>query len=113
MKTDAPLTVDLNAIGIRIRAVRTQKALSQAELAELSMSHISDIETGKINFSVDVLNRLTNALDCTADYLLTGADYSKAEWNAMYQDCSSEEQAAILAVATELKASMRRNLAEK
>lgn len=107
------LSIDLTDIGRRIRGSRTQLNLSQAELAErteLSMSHISDIENGKINFTVDVLKRLSAALGCSADYILTGTEAGSPDLYALVCDCGPDELTAIVDVATKYKESMRRNL---
>lgn len=107
------LSIDLSDIGRRIRGCRTQLNLSQAELAErteLSMSHISDIENGKINFTVDVLKRLSDALDCSADYLLTGTESGCSELHRLISDCTPDELTAIVDIATKYKESVRRNL---
>ena len=107
------LSIDLAGIGSRIRNSRKQLNLSQADLAErteLSMSHISDIENGKINFTVDVLKRLSDALTCSADYILIGADSGNPQLDALISDSGPDELTAILDVATKYKESMRRNL---
>lgn len=107
------LSIDLPEIGSRIRGSRKQLNLSQADLAErteLSMSHISDIENGKINFTVDVLKRLSDALHCSADYILTGAESGSSELYDLVRDCGPDELTAIMDIALKYKESIRRNL---
>ena len=107
------LSIDLPGIGSRIRGSRIQLNLSQAELAErteLSMSHISDIENGKVNFTVDVLKRLSDALHCSADYILTGTEAGCPELDSLVRDCNADELTAIADIARKYKESVRRNL---
>ena len=62
-----------SGIGDRIRAKRKEQKLSQRELAEMvhvSPSHISDIENGKKTIGVDILMRITEALQVSSDWLL-------------------------------------------
>lgn len=57
----------------KIKNLRTQKGLSQAEFAEkigLSRGHITRLESGKFNPSTDVLKKIANLFDVSADYLL-------------------------------------------
>ncbi len=56
---------DLQVIGKKIRKLRTDKELSQEELAakaELDRTYISDIELGTRNFGVKNLIRIAKAL---------------------------------------------------
>ena len=67
------MNVDLEIIGSRIKAARRKRKLSQAELAELlniSSVHMSKIELGKTNFGVDILMKITEVLQVSADELL-------------------------------------------
>ena len=62
-----------SGIGDRIRAKRKEHKLSQRELAEMvhvSPSHLSDIENGKKTIGVDILMRITEALQVSSDWLL-------------------------------------------
>jgi transcriptional regulator with XRE-family HTH domain len=62
------------SLGTRIRELRIQKRLKQAELAEIvglnSYVQIGRYETGKAKPAADMLSRLAKALDTTADYLV-------------------------------------------
>ena len=65
--------LDFSLIGQRIKEVRTTKKLTQEYLAhatDVNVSHISNIETGKIGISLTLLVAISNALDTTVDYLL-------------------------------------------
>lgn len=61
------------SIGQRIKAVRNEKKLTQEYVAEktgVNVSHISNIETNKVNVSLTLLVGICNVLDVTIDYLL-------------------------------------------
>lgn len=63
----------LKLIGYRIQEVRKAQGLSQNELAErlnISPSHMSNIETGRSNFGIDIFQRITEVLQVSADSLL-------------------------------------------
>ncbi|MFF0306127.1 helix-turn-helix domain-containing protein [Streptosporangium sp. NPDC004379] len=61
-------------IGQRIKTVRRQRGLSQAQLAhpELSDSYVSLIESGKRTPTPAVLELLAHKLDCSLTYLVNG-----------------------------------------
>ena len=64
---------NMKNVGQRIREARKRKRLSQnelAEMAQISPSHMSDIENGKTSLSLDIFMRLTEALQVSADWLL-------------------------------------------
>lgn len=67
------MSLDYKSIGIRIKNARVRKGLTQeklAELAELSPSHMSNIETGTTRVSLSSLVNLANILSVTVDDLL-------------------------------------------
>lgn len=68
-------------IGLRIKTVRRQRGLSQAQLAhpELSDSYISLIESGKRTPTPAVLELLAQKLDCSLSYLLNGVTAEQME----------------------------------
>lgn len=60
-------------IGRRIRRLRKRRRWTQAELAErtdISTSFLGHIERGSRKLSVETLNRIALALNCSADALL-------------------------------------------
>jgi transcriptional regulator with XRE-family HTH domain len=61
-------------VGQRIKTIRRQRGLSQAQLAhpELSDSYVSLIESGKRTPTPAVLELLAQKLDCSLTYLLNG-----------------------------------------
>ncbi len=80
----------------RLRQLRKQRGLSQAELAELvdvHYNHIGRYEREASRPSADTLARLADALDVSADYLLEGctkdaarADFKDRELLRQFQE---------------------------
>ncbi len=67
------MELDYQAIGRRIRAYRMTCGYSQerlAELADLSVQHVSHIETANTKLSLPVLVRIANTLCVTPNDLL-------------------------------------------
>lgn len=59
-------------IAARVRDLRTNNDMSQAELADLAnipQSHLSRIEAGKYNLTIDVLDRIAHGLGYTIDFV--------------------------------------------
>ncbi|PZG11550.1 helix-turn-helix domain-containing protein [Nonomuraea aridisoli] len=68
-------------VGLRIKTVRRQRGLSQAQLAhpELSDSYVSLIESGKRTPTGAVLELLAQKLDCSLSYLVNGVTAEQME----------------------------------
>ena len=65
--------MDLKAVGLRIKAAREAKNLTQENLAalvDLSPTHISVIQRVLKTVRLDKFVAIANALDVSADYLL-------------------------------------------
>lgn len=65
----------LSQLGKRIRYLRTQKGLTQLDLAvdaSITTSYLSNLEAGKRNPSVAVLNQLCSALGISLEELFRG-----------------------------------------
>jgi len=63
----------MNDFSDRIRLLRISKGLNQKQLAGIvgiTQPFLSDIEKGKRKPSIEVLQKLCDALGCSADYLL-------------------------------------------
>ncbi len=63
------------AVGERIKGLRLKRKMTREELAEeadLSVSFIYEIETGKKSFSAYTLGNLSRALAVNPDYILLG-----------------------------------------
>lgn len=107
-------------IGLRIREVRLQKKMSQAELAELShinLPHISDIELGKKEMRLSTFVRIVEALQVSSDQLIRPniPEVNMIQSNEFAQimsDCTSSERESILRIVRELKSSLRQQRTE-
>jgi len=63
----------MNDLSDRIRLMRIAQNLNQTQLAEIvgvTQPFMSDIEKGRRKPSIEVLQKLCDALGCSADYLL-------------------------------------------
>ena len=107
-----------SGIGDRIRAKRKEHKLSQRELAEIvhvSPSHISDIENGKKTIGVDILMRITEALQVSSDWLLrtnipSVGVIEEKELSDILGDCDAAERQAITKIARAAKTAMREEI---
>lgn len=69
-------------VGKRIRELREIQKLTREELAEeidISPKYLYEIETGKKNFSSDILCKLALSLSVSCDYIMLGEDSSRRE----------------------------------
>ena len=68
---------DLNGIGKRIQNRRKQKGYTQEQLAEMmnvSIQMVSNLERGNKAIRIDNLINLSQILDISTDYILTGKE---------------------------------------
>lgn len=80
------MEINYVAIGKRVKKFRKERGLTQEKLAELlniSVPYMSNIENGKTKFSMPVLVSLINSLDITADMLLFEQITSKGKVHSM------------------------------
>ncbi len=69
----------LRTLGMRIRYLRRERNMSILDLsleANVNANYISDLERGKRNPTIEVLFRISNALNITLSNLLSGIDIS-------------------------------------
>jgi transcriptional regulator with XRE-family HTH domain len=107
--------VDYKIIGVRIKAIRKEKGHTQealAERADLSVDHISHIETANTKMSLNVLVKIANALNVSIDRLLCDTVYQSKEYlldevSAVFADANPDETYVMLHVAAAAKKSMR------
>jgi len=101
-------------LGARIQEARRAQNMSQVDFADklnISLSHMSDIETGKSNFGVDILMRITEVLQLSADKLLrtdipeVNAIYA-AEVESILDGCTPEEADTLLKMLREMKSAI-------
>ena len=108
---------NLKRIGLRIKEARRERKISQAELAEkleISISHMSEIENGKTSFRIDIVMRMTEMLQVSADMLLRTnvpeVDVIYAdEFRELMKDCSSDEKEAMLQMLRNMKSVFVKN----
>lgn len=102
-------------IGIRIKNQRLKIKLTQeklAEMADISVQHLSKIETGHTKLSLPCLIAVSNALKTTVDRLLmdniaeSKPDLLK-EVESVFADCTNDEIFLMLSQADNLKKLLR------
>jgi len=104
-------TINFARIGRKIKEIRISKNLTQeyvATIADVNVSHISNIENNRVKISLPTLVNVCNALDTTVDYIL--ADEYKNPSSVIEQEilrevhsCTAETQEQILKIIRALK----------
>ena len=97
-------------IGRRIRNFRLTNNLTQAQLAEsldISTNFVSEVETGKKNISLEILFRLCQYYNLSADYILFGKDYSSSSQRTLSEFLFSLSADDIPTIMEYLEASMK------
>ena len=101
-------------LGERIYQLRTQMGLSQGDLADkldISVSHMSSIETGRANFGVETLMKITEILKVSADNLLrtdipeVSAIYA-GDMDTLLSDCTAEEVESMMTMLRQMKTAL-------
>ena len=109
------MSIDCSGIGARIKYYRLKNQLSQerlAEMSELSHVYISYLERGERVPRLDAIINIANALNVSADDLLSGSLlvsnslHDSREFEMLY-DCTSEELNIILKCMGFLKEQLR------
>ena len=106
--------MDYYEIGQRIRAHRKALGLSQEKLAEavnISVTHMSHIETGNTKLSLSVLAALAGRLQAGTDELLFGLQprtAAEAGMLAILRDCTEEEAALLLEIIKSVRPTLAR-----
>jgi len=107
----------LKEIGKRIQKTRKEKGISQVALAEhinISTPYLSDIENGKVSYSITILMDITEALQVSADWLLRSDtpvtnSIQIQEASNILSDCTPSEAEALLHLLSETKKMLRKN----
>ena len=71
------IELDFKKIGMRIQKLRTEKKMTQAELAEIidtNQKHLSRIEGGYHRCTLDAIVAIAHALDVSVDYLIADSN---------------------------------------
>ena len=103
-------------VGSRIRDVRINRRMSQADLAakaNISLPHISNVENGKASMKLESFIRIIEALQVSADSLLRPdvpevRSLIDIRIDELLADCSPKELDSILKIVRELKSTMTR-----
>lgn len=104
-------------IGRRIRDARVSKNITQeklAEMADLSIAHVSHIETGNTKLSLPAIVNIANALTVSLDALLCdnltqSTDVYSNEITQLVEDCNEKELRIIAEIVKATKAALRKN----
>jgi len=110
--------MDYEKIGMRVRFFRRRKGLSQEQLAELvdiSVPHMSHIETGNTKLSLPVLAALARALDVRTDDLLYAAAAGDKptqvdEIAALLEDCTPQQTAILAEILRAAKTALQKQM---
>lgn len=110
------MELDYQAIGVRIRRLRKENALTQQALAELSgqePSNISHIERGATKLSLPTIVNIANALGTTVDVLLCdslmeSSQEFEREAADILADCTHSERKVITETMRALKENLRK-----
>ena len=98
--------VNFKKIGRKIREVRISKGLTQeyvANVANVNISHISNIENNRVKISLTTLIQVCNALQTTVDYILldeytSSSDVLDNEILHELQSCTPDAKNKILQI---------------
>lgn len=116
------MELDMHSIGIRIKERRKELNLTQLDIkakAGISSGNISDIERGNRLPAASTLIQLAQVLECSVDYILTGASPTKEKNESsvvgesarelldLFYILSPEDQNELLMIA-EMKANKRK-----
>ncbi len=77
-----PRRIDYVKIGARIKKLRIEKGLTQAELSELagcSNNYLSHVETAQSKVSLSVLLQIATALHTSLDYFMLDTPFTRPD----------------------------------
>ncbi len=102
-------------LGKRIKDVRTKMKMTQQELAfkcNLSLPHISKIESGKVQMQLMTFVKIAEALQVSTDELLRPnipqvKGIYRTEFADLLDDCTPSEIESMLAIVREFKVGLR------
>ena len=109
--------MDYYTIGQRIRKMRKACHMTQeqlAEAAEISLTHMSHIETGNTKLSLPVLVRIAECLSVRTDELLydvpkNNKSYVKKEIAEIIDSCSEKDAAVLLEILRASKVALEKH----
>lgn len=105
----------LKGIGERVRQARLAKGMSQNDLCDatgLSISFISNVETGKQSMNIRKLLLISDALNVSTDWLLrnntsTSIAISAEELTKELESCTPKEREILLKLVQTIKDSIQ------
>lgn len=110
------MNINYKELGKQIKRCRTEKHITQAELAEMvdkSSVYISNIETASRKPALSVLVAIANALGVSIDRLLYGSSSAVEccfqELFDLFSDCSCRERVILTDTIRVLKKALREN----
>lgn len=111
------MQINYKDIGTQIRYERKKQKITQEKLAELcniSIPHMSNIENANTKVSLPVLVDIANALNCTVDQLLcnnlnNNSAANNSIINDILGDCNNSQKAIIMDIIISLKDSLARH----
>lgn len=109
--------INYTDIGKQIRYERNKQHITQEKLAELcniSIPHMSNIENANTKVSLPVLVDIANALNCTVDQLLCNSLQNNSEVSTsiigdILSGCSNSQKAIIMDTIVSLKDSFAKH----
>lgn len=115
------MVINYVAIGKRITLARKRRKLSQSQLAEMahiSNSYISYLESGERNMSLEIFVEIANALNVSTDELLIDNIPNRIrttshEMLTLLSDCNEFEGRVLLAVMRGAKDAIREAVSQK
>lgn len=111
------MELNYKAIGKRIKIARIKADLTQevlAERAQISPTHLSNIETGTTRVSLTTIVAIANALESTVDdFLCDSVIHAKAQFERdiaeLLEGCDAYEIRIVKEMAESLIATLRRD----
>lgn len=111
------MEIDYKAIGRRIKFARIRKDVTQevvAENVQMSLQHVSNIETGNTKLSLPAVIAMANAVDVSVDELLCdNVLHSKhvfvKEAKDIFDDCDDYEVRVLVDVLKATKDALRKD----
>ena len=105
------IMIDYQIIGKRIQEKRTEKNITQEQLAEklsVSAEYISRLENAKSQINLKRLAEISDFLEIPIEYFIAGTvttslSYQSKEFSEFINGCSPEEKSFILKVIQEMK----------
>jgi len=104
------MNIDLKEIGRRVKMERNKKHMTQPQLAKaagLSVSFLSNIESGRQSMNLRALISIVDVLDISADSLIRDIPYGACmvaqEIELELASCTPKEREAFLKLARFLK----------